>query len=152
VRIYNFCNYLLASVFWHYNSLVSLSNGDGEPGTKHMTEYLGEGICQLLCSVLTENPSDPPSLGGQWLTAQPTSNNVIFLSDNTPLRKSLEWKLRQNRGKIIRFVSALCYHRSSLDSSCYGFSQRTRKKSNQSYSLLQESPYEIASWYWVIVA
>lgn len=73
----------------------------------------------------------PYLLAGQWLIAGATSSNVIFLSDNAPLRKPLERKLWQNQSKIIRFVSTLLYHHSSLYSSSYRFSQRTEKNNNE---------------------
>lgn len=145
-RVYNLHNYLLASLFWDYRSLVSLSNCDRAQGTKYMIKYLSWETCQCLWSVLIEFKREsiwsPSFLGGQWLIAQPTSSNVIFLSDNAPLRKPLEQKPQPNRSKIIRFVSALRYHHSSLYSSSYRFSQRTgeKKTHNQSYSLFCKSP------------
>lgn len=107
-RVYTLHNYLLAALFEDYKSPLSLSNCNREPGTKYMIKYLSQEMCQFLWSVFWLNsngsPSDLPFLGGRWLIAQPTSSNVIFLSDKAPLRKPPERKPRQNPGHIIRFV------------------------------------------------
>lgn len=47
-RVYNLHNYLLASLFWDYGSLVSLSNCDRVPGAKYMIKYLSRETCQFL--------------------------------------------------------------------------------------------------------
>lgn len=53
-RVYSLCNYLFASLFWEYKSLLSLSTCDRVPGTKYMIKYLSQETGQLLCSVLIE--------------------------------------------------------------------------------------------------